>query len=596
MQRFPLAAPLLALCLALPAPALAQKADKKDAPDDVQAAIQRAVDKAKAEIRDEVRAELQGQQSAREFLDAGNAADKPRLELLQLDGYLRVRGDLLNDLSLRRHNDHSLGPAAAAPADRGGYYLFPPPLHDPLGQSTQTSGNLRLRLEPVINVSEQVRILAQIDLLDGIVLGSGRSAQSAKDQPWYASSVQPPLAGSHGIDRDSLTVKRVWGEVQTPVGLLSFGRMPSQWGMGIVANAGSGLDDDLGDSVDRLQLAIPLRQTMVGPLVLVPYYDITGSGLVSQNLGGTGQPFSVDKADESWTMGLKAVRIDTEEEMARKLARGESSLNYGGLYGYSVQHYSNFTRTGTPGDGASTTAVDTINTGYAAHRLSLWGRYRTKRLRLEAEVAGVYGSIADPRTSAATASPGAVDIRSFGGAFQTDYRPSDGKWLLGLDLGFASGDRAPGLGNRPERGTALPGAIDGAQFGNNDLAIRNFRFNAAYRVDQILWRELLGNVTDAWYLKPSVRWDVLEGLSLQLAIVYSQAIFRTSTPSGRALPLGLESDFTIRYASDDGFHAWFTWAMLEPLAGLGYPVDYGVVDLPGLKRAHALRTGLAIKF
>lgn len=598
MPRLTLAVPLLALWLALPVPALAQKADKKDVPDDVQAAIKREVEKAKAEIRDEVRAELQGQQSAKEFLDAGVAADKPRLELLQLDGYLRLRGDLLNDLSLRRRNDLSLAAPTTENPGGSGYYLFAPPIHDPMGQSTQTSGNLRLRLEPVVNVSEQVRILSQIDLLDGAVLGSTRSAQGQV----------PPAAGLNS-DRDSIRVKRVWGEVQTPVGLLSFGRMPNHWGLGLQANAGAGLDDDLGDSVDRLQLAIPLRQFFFGIFnVLVPYYDVESSGLTSQQLGGAGQAFSLDKADEAWTAGLKLARIDTEEELARKLARGETSWNYGGKYGYAVQHYSLFPRaSGAAAGTPSTTAqVDAVNTGYAAHSLSLWGRVRTRRLRVELELAGVYGSIADPRTSAAGLNPGPVDIRSFGGALQSDYRPRDGKWLFGLELGFASGDRAPGLGNHPERGAAQPGWIDGAQFGaGSDFAIRNFRFNGAYRVDQILWRELLGNVTDAWYLKPGVRYDVLEGFSLQLALIYSQAIFGTSTPSGKARPLGLEGDLTMRYASDDGFNAWVSWAVLEPLSGLGYPANYGLNTAPGefaggappgLKRAHALRTGLALKF
>ncbi len=594
MPRFPLAALLLALSLALPAPALAQKADKKEAPDDVQAAIQKAVDKAKAEIRDEMQARLQNDQAAKEFFDAGGsgAADKPRLELLQLDGYFRVRGDLFNDLTLRRRNDLTIaGPTTDNPGGSG-YTLFPGPLHDPMGQSTQTSGNLRLRLEPVINVSEQVRILSQIDLLDGVVLGSAPGATG--------SSVAEAA-------RSSVRVKRAWGEVQTPVGLLSFGRMPSQWGLGIVAHAGGGLDDDLGDTVDRLQLAIPLRQSFIGPVVLVPYYDITGSGIVSQNLGGQGQPFSLDKADEAWTLGLKVVRIDTDEELARKAAREEASWNWGAYYGYSVQHYTLFPRGAAPGTPSTEAGADTVNTGLAAHRLSLWGRYKTRRARVEVEAAAVYGSISDPRTAATGTNPGAVDLRQFGGALQSDYRPRDGKWLLGLELGFASGDRAPGMGNHPERVNATGATpIDGPQFGSgSDMAIRNFRFNPAYRVDQILWRELLGNVTDAWYLKPSVRWEALEGLSLSLALVYSQAIFRTSTPSGRALPLGLEADTTIRYTSDDGFSAWLTWGVLEPLAGLDYPTNYGLDtapgefaggSAPGLKRAHALRTGLAIKF
>jgi uncharacterized protein (TIGR04551 family) len=131
---------------------------------------------------------------------------------------------------------------------------------------------------------------------------------------------------------------------------------------------------------------------------------------------------------------------------------------------------------------------------------------------------------------------------------------------------------------------------------DQDHFIRNFRFNPAYRVDLILWRDLLGNVTDAWYLKPALRYDILEGLSLKLAVIYSQAMYASSTPNTRHRPLGLELDTTIQYASDDGFNAWLSWGALRPLDGLDYvsgtrgPNDHSLVT------AHALRTGLAIKF
>ena len=109
----------------------------------------------------------------------------------------------------------------------------------------------------------------------------------------------------------------------------------------------------------------------------------------------------------------------------------------------------------------------------------------------------------------------------------------------------------------------------------------------------ILWRELLGNVTDAWYLKPSMKWDIAGGLALDAAVIYSQAIYGSSTPdsTGRhsgALPLGIELDTKLSYASDDGLRTWFSWGMLQPLNAFG--------GGNSLTRAHALRAGVAIKF
>jgi uncharacterized protein (TIGR04551 family) len=585
MLRLPFLAAALALAplAAAQAPPPARPAEKKEAapPDDVQAAIKREVEKAKAEIRDEVRAEIQGQQSAKEFLEAAGPSDKPKLDLLTLGGYYRLRGDLFDNFALRRS------------ADPGGYTLFPTPPNNP-NKATQTTADMRLRLEPVLNVSEQVRVLSQIDLLDGTVLGSGQTGYAV-----------PAVDSKVTLDRPEVRVKRAWGEVQTPLGLLSFGRMPSQWGLGILAHAGAGLDDDRGDSVDRLQLAVPWRQSPLGPLVVVPYYDIESSGLISENLAGSGQPISLSKADERWALGLKAVRIDTDEELQRKMASGASSWNYGAFYGYHAQHYSLAPTAAAPLPGSpQVVPVTTVPVGLSYQTLDLWARWRTKRARLEVEVAGVYGTIADDRLKLTDPAQGPVKLRQLGGAAQFDYRPSDGKLLLGVEYGMASGDRTPGMGNHPERGLPQNGSIDGSQIGTaipsggalHDDFIRNFRFNPAYRVDLILWRDLLGSVTDAWYLKPTLRYDVLEGLSLRAALVYSQAMYASSTPSTKHRPLGLELDTGIHYASDDGFNAWLAWGFLHPLDGLDYMQGTRTAADHALVSAHAIRTGLAIRF
>ena len=55
----------------------------------------------------------------------------------------------------------------------------------------------------------------------------------------------------------------------------------------------------------------------------------------------------------------------------------------------------------------------------------------------------------------------------------------------------------------------------------------------------ILWRRILGQVTDAWYLRPSMRWDIFPGLVFDGAIIYSQALYSQSTPSAvAAAPTG----------------------------------------------------------
>ena len=52
--------------------------------------VRREVERAKEDMRDEIRAEIQGAQSAREFLETtAPAGDRPKLEFLQLNGYLR---------------------------------------------------------------------------------------------------------------------------------------------------------------------------------------------------------------------------------------------------------------------------------------------------------------------------------------------------------------------------------------------------------------------------------------------------------------------------------------------------------------------------
>ena len=131
------------------------------------------------------------------------------------------------------------------------------------------SADMRLRLEPVINLSEQVSLHAQIDLLDNLVLGATPSSYGATGSSAgldVGTSGQLPPQSTSNYATDSIRVKRAWGEVIVPdLGVVRFGRMPEQWGLGMLHNGGGAdplhgtvcLDCDSGETVDhrhRLEL------------------------------------------------------------------------------------------------------------------------------------------------------------------------------------------------------------------------------------------------------------------------------------------------------------------------------------------------------
>jgi len=579
------------------------------------AAIEREIEKAKEDIRNEVRAEIQGAQSAAEFL--GTVAEGPKLEFLQLDGYLRVRGQLMVNLDV------------SGAKDAAGYYLFPVPLQDPGGRDTLSTANMRFRFEPTLNVSEHVRVRAQIDVLDNYALGSSTSRlfddpSSPYPVPFYGSS-RVVTEGDPRTDRPAISPKRVWAEVQTPVGLLSFGRMPSEWGLGVLTHAGAGIDDDFGDTVDRIQFALPPVSTPIGRLVFVPIFDYDSEGVLyaDPHFGsGVGQPIDADSADDARTYAVKVARLDTDDEVRRKVERNEASVNWGLYYNYRAERWAypqwnedGFGGSYEPGGSTPGSYGDTLTAVHRsayAHVTDLWLRWVGPRLRLELEGAYVYGQIQNAAADAAAPATPEILLRQWGGSVVAEYKVAPNKLTLGAEAGVASGDDAPGFGNVPGRVVAagLPnagaptpyGSVEGAQWRDGtDRSIYNFRFNPAYRVDLILWRHVLGQVTDAFYVKPTIRWDILPGLALDGAIVYSQALSSESTPSAvgdattgalvdpGSAPLGVEADVTLRYTSGDGFQAWVDWGILQPLSGLESPGS-------DLSRAHFVQLGLAARF
>ena len=576
----------------------------------IQEAVQKEVGKLKEQLRDEVRAEIQGAQSAAEFL--GEQDEKKKLHFLELNGYFRFRWDLFNNLN------------SGLPADPMGWYLWngntsistTPP------NGTQTGGNMRLRVDPTFNISEQVRIRAEMDLLDNVVLGANPTGRDYNQFEFFSGGQTTPIPGSNWF-WSSIQVKRAWGEVQTPVGLLSFGRMPANWGVGIYYNAGGEIDQDFGDNVDRIQFSIPLGQ-FLGGLSLTPYYEWAGSGVTyagTFNTTGIGQPVNWTQDDDVGALGVMIARQDTPDQQRRKLEKGASSVNYGLLFNWKSQRFglpmlSLQTPVGIMPDGTGS-PISLVKRDASAGTLDIFFQWVTKRFEIEAEAVGIYGNIGnvnwDPTAAAVAAS-----IRQGAAVLRGNAKLGEsGRIRLGGELGIASGDSAPGFGNYPGRCNlsvpasdparcnqmALPGAFDGQQYSatasaDPDPSITNYRFNPAYQVDLILWRRLLGTVTDAWYVKPTFRWDILDGLNVNAQVVYSQALFAESTPSQTSKSLGVELDLGVKYQSDDGFVFFLDYGLLKLLSGFNMAgtVNNVVTTVTPSGVAQNIHAGLGIVF
>src|SRR5262249_22470736 len=82
-----------------------------------------------------------------------------------------------------------------------------------------------------------------------------------------------------------------------------------------------------------------------------------------------------------------------------------------------------------------------------------------------------------------------------------------------------------------------------------------------------LFREIIGTITDAIYVRPHLRAALFElgagHLEVGAALIASWAVEAASTPSGQGA-LGVELDPEIRYASGDGFAATLDYRRLVP--------------------------------
>jgi len=588
-----------------PAPAPVPAFDSEEFRRQVMEEVRKELQKTKDEVKQETAWVEQDSQARVQDSEAVESL-KQRVNLFQPHGYLRSRSEFFNGMRLGRG------------ADNAGYYLFPGPFIGTGGNNSQSDVNFRFRFEPTLEVSEDLSIYFQADILDNILLGSDPVTDAYLD-PFTPLSVLASRRGSGAVN-----VKRVWGRVNTQLGEFLFGRMGYHWGLGLLHNDGNCLDCDFGDTYDRIAFA---PREFKGHHFSVMLDILDKGATTTGDKGELGRTVDLDTLDDGYRLAVQAVRVDSPEEIKRKLDASQWVVNYGLLLDYRTQSWDTPVTT----TGANPRA-EVVRRAAKLYQPDVFLSLKRKKWRFDAEIASTLGNVGthqfsgfdtltvDANTAALLTQP--VTFLQFGGAFQTDLALFSGDPVLfGLEGGAASGDKgAYGFGARPWRsgsGAAQPtspgepafkatgpGDIDGDHLDFSDLThthgrINNFVFNRAFNVDMILFRNLITSITSAWYLKPSMRYRPTgrksgggddTGFELILSGMYAQAWYDENTP-GLSKPLGLEFNAGITYDTSDHFHAGLAYGILVPFGGLRNGASGNNPSV-----AHAVRLLLAIPF
>jgi uncharacterized protein (TIGR04551 family) len=500
---------------------------------------------------------------------------RKRFRLLEWDGYYRLRTDWFKGFDLGFKDDPNLGGSPFPQAIGCHSTMTGHPCNDSIG-----GANMRLRLEPTLNLEEGTSVHLQADVLDNLVLGSTPynlsyagiySATNPQPLGAFGDNQMPPQPGVNS-DRPSIVIKRAWGEVAVPLGILKFGRQPNHWGMGIYANGGGrdpvtgvyDYDNDYGDSVDRVSFSAGIPGT---PLRAMIAFDWNFTGLASNqvastNKGNEGHPFDLDDSDDATSYVAVLSKMTPPNELKDALDRGDSVLDYGVYFQYKTQDWDENLSAVTP-----TTPFDPA-TGYVPRSMktyttSLWGRFGIGSMMLEAELVGQFGSLNKISDFGIN---NTVDIAKMGGAGRFTWTGMEGKLKLGMESGFATGDQ---WDNTPQGNTNV--AYANQLGGPNDKTLTQFMFNRAYNIDLIMWRHLFGAVTNAAYFKPFLQYDLTKSIHFNVSNVTSLALNPISTPGNDTL-YGTEFDTTLGYYTPH-FIANISYGVLFPFGAMAHPAD-----------------------
>jgi uncharacterized protein (TIGR04551 family) len=556
-----------------------------------------------------------------------------RTQVIELDGYFRTRAELLHNFNLGLGYANSTDPSS-------GYPPFPTPLEcgtnsGGCAQKNLGNTNMRLRLEPTINITDQVRVVAQIDVFDNLIYGSTPDSLISASQPALRTNLAPTgilsnsqtTPGSNTFT-SAISPKRVWGEVDSQIGSLRFGRMPWHFGRGMYFNKGDCADCDGGTTVDRI-----MALTQVYGHQLALSWDFGPSGYAwgmtdagRADVSGSA-PMDLSQNDEVVQLTAALTMKDDDQRFRERAQNGELVINYGVQLVYRTQNnevfkLSDSAKADLTANGSlsrtdlnnSTDATPSLTTHINSWLLipSVWFKLGWKALTLEFESTAQAGHMGNAGPLLRLQESGSTDnhlsILGLGWVLAADLKLYKDSLFIGFETGGATGDQAETACRDLD---CKANEVNPSPYLNyrwkfvpqpiGDSSMHNFYFSPEYHVDEIFFRRIMGTVTNAIYFKPSIAYwlDVTEGRQLGLSgsVIYSLAPVPVSTP-GNSMGYGVEMDLGLGYRNtNEKFYAGMVWGVFWPFGALNRPSNIFTGGGAGTATAaQVLRGFVGIKF
>jgi hypothetical protein len=336
----------------------------------------------------------------------------------------------------------------------------------------------RLLISPMIKIGENLSIRSQIDVFKNIIWG-GLGNDSVSQKLFVAPSSSDSFRGAllrevtdtvsgnvlspTDTNNQFFNIRSLYMVAKLPIGELWVGRQPFDWGLGILNNAGSLPDQDLGSVVDRFELdtaPLALLDKRLENLLFSFIVDRLSQGTTISNNQG-----------EGWEYGVS-------------IYYKESNLEVGGYIFQLFQNNFNLSNGLT---------ADLSNT----FEWSFYSRYKKDPFVFSFEFQDLFGKVNNLQAPLPTfIGSNSIDIspKNFLLAGRVEFYPSV-KWIsaIAVEGGGAKGDN-----------TTTPNKLEG----------NGIFFNNAYTIDNLLFKHIIpniyaneGSVTNSWYLRA---WSALK--------------------------------------------------------------------------------------
>jgi uncharacterized protein (TIGR04551 family) len=499
-------------------------------------------------------------------------------------GLYSVEHDLTVRLRPELLSDGDLG-SAASPIPRA--------LNAKDGETSLLSwASMRVRYGATLHLGQRFRLRVSMDALENVVLGSTPAgAAESFETGLFEDGQGSPTTGINAFE-DALLIREAFGSWNF-LGLIDmdFGRMRDHFGSGLIRHRGDCRDCDRGTVVDGLRLGLDLFGVRAEGSV-----EFTDVGALDADTGWDGQTkdLGVDDNTVTYTLRVLSGKSGSLSQRQREAFADHSkdmSIDWGVFFSFTEQEFSTENQSGglLPSQCTQGAAATSDQLSWDCWQLkprqlfiwkpSVWAKLDWRpdfrsHLRVELELAGQFGDVVflqgDPELGDTS-----KDFAGFAGALDLTYQ--QGALSAGLSSGFASGDDRQYLGYQDGQNIV---DHDDANYEANDnvrtnATVDSFWFNTDYKVDLLLFRQIIGGVTNAYYVKPWVAYSLFDTdamkLKARLDVAYAGAMDSAGTP-GKGEHWGVELDAGLQLTLPEGFEVALDAGVLFPMDALNDPI------------------------